>query len=186
MGIWGWNWFFKIPSFNFLSTTMKLPKKFEKFSKWSKKFKLHKKLNDGSLGYWEKYFRFSDMSLRYFKMHLKIFLEALFLELLELFRISKIHCRQILWNFELKLSHIKIRGSDYMVCNFFLDPTSRWFFKRGLAFPTRHTVLGAWPHAHSSKFFFEIWRFFLGDHKPVGVLWEEQTNFGARIEFWVP
>ena len=140
MGIWGWNWFFKIPSFNFLSTTMKLPKKFEKFSKWSKKFKLHKKLNDGSLGYWEKYFRFSDMSLRYFKMHLKIFLEALFLELLELFRISKIHCRQILWNFELKLSHIKIRGSDYMVCNFFLDPTSRWFFKRGLAFPTRHTV----------------------------------------------
>lgn len=80
------------------------------------------------------------MSLRYFKMHLKIFLEALFLELLELFRISKIHCRQILRNFELKLSHIKIRGSDYMVCNFFLDPTSRWFFKRGLAFPTRHTV----------------------------------------------
>ena len=112
----------------------------KKFSSWSKKFKLHRKLNDGSPGYWEKYFGVSDMFLRHFKMHLKNFLEALFLQLLELTKFSKNRCCHILWSFELKILRKKLRGSDYMMCNFLLDPMIRWFFRRGLAYPTRHTV----------------------------------------------
>ena len=61
----------------------------KKFSSWSKKFKLHRKLNDGSPGYWEKYFGVSDMFLRHFKMRLKIFLEAHFFELQEGVQIFK-------------------------------------------------------------------------------------------------
>ena len=52
---------------------------FEKISSCSKKFKWYRKLNDGSLGYWEKYFGVSDMLLRHFKLNLKFFLEAHFL-----------------------------------------------------------------------------------------------------------
>ena len=61
----------------------------KKFSSWSKKFKLHRKLNDGSPGYWEKYFGVSDMFLRHFKMRFKIFLEAHFFELQEGVQIFK-------------------------------------------------------------------------------------------------
>ena len=90
----------------------------KKFSSWSKKLKCYRKPNDGSPGYWEKYFRFSDVSLRYFKMHFKLFLEAHFLELLELFRISKIHCRQILWSWNFHI--LKFEGLTTWCVNFFL------------------------------------------------------------------
>ena len=127
-------------NFQFFSTSMKFPKKSKKFSSWSKKSKLHIKLNDGSPGYWEKYSGFSDMFLRHLNMHLKIFLEAHFWQLLELFKFSKNHCHQILWNFELKLLRKKLRGSDYMMCNWHHDPTISWFFNSGRAFVSGHTV----------------------------------------------
>ena len=127
--------------FQFLSTTMKFPKKIEKFSSWSKKFKCHRKLNDGSPGYWEKYFGVGNMFLRYFKLHLKIFLEAHFFTLQELVRFSKNHCRHILWNFELKRSpSMQNRKFYFIKCHYFFDPANRWFLRRGLAFVSGHPV----------------------------------------------
>ena len=99
--------FFQNSNFHFLSTTMKFPKFFEKFSSCSKKFFWHRKLNDGSPGHWEKYFEVGNLLLRCSKLHLKIFLEALFLQLLGLFRFSENHCRHMLWSIELKLLHMK-------------------------------------------------------------------------------
>ena len=57
---------------------MKFPKKFEKKSSWSKKFFWHRKLNDGSPGYWEKSCLVNNLLLRFLKLHLKIFLKASF------------------------------------------------------------------------------------------------------------
>ena len=132
--------------FQFLSTTMKFPKKFDKFSSWSKKFKRHRKLNDGSPGYWEKYFGVGNMFLRYFKLHLKIFLEAHFFTLQELVRFSKNHCRQILWNFELKRSpSMQNRKFYFIKCDYFFDPTNRWFLRRGGVFLGGHTVYSTSP-----------------------------------------
>ena len=51
----------------FLSTTMKFPKK-NQFWKWSKQFKRYWKLNDKSPGYWEKYFGVSEIFQRHFKI----------------------------------------------------------------------------------------------------------------------
>ena len=64
---------FQNSKFHFLSTTMKFPKKFEKFSSCSKKFFCHRKLNDGSPGHWEKYFGVGNLLLRCSKLHLNFF-----------------------------------------------------------------------------------------------------------------
>ena len=69
---------FQNSNFHFLATTMKFTKKFEKKSSCSKKIFWHRKLNDGSPGYWEKSCWVSNLLLRFLKLHLKIFLKASF------------------------------------------------------------------------------------------------------------
>ena len=153
--------FFQNFKFQFLSTTMKIPKKFEKISSCSKKFKWYRKLNDGSLGYWEKSCWVSNLLLRFLKLHLKIFLKALFLQLLGLFRFSENHCRHMLWSIGLKLAHMKDHMPGYIQCENFFDTTNGWFFRRGVVFPGGHTVIRnatdesivsySCPNSHDSK-----------------------------------
>ena len=116
-------WNFQNSKFHFFLTTMKFPKNFEKKSSCSKKFFWHRKLNDGSPGYWEKSCWVSNLLLRFLKLHLKIFLKASFLEALRLFKISKNHCRHILRDFELRfwLSDLE---SDFLLHNV---PLFFWF-----------------------------------------------------------
>ena len=119
---------------------MKSQKNFEKKSSCSKKFFWHRKLNDGSPGYWEKYCWVCSLLIRSFKLRLKIFLEAHFLEVLRLFKISKNRCRHILWSIGLKLAHMKDHMPGYIQCEIFFDTTNGWFYRWGLFFPMGHTV----------------------------------------------
>ena len=141
MGIWWYLGIFKIPSLNFFLTSMKFPKNFEKNSSCSKKFFWHRKLNDGSPGYWEKYCWVCSSLIRSFKLRLKIFLKAHFLEVLRLFKISKNHCCHILLSIGLKLAQMKDHMLGHIQCENLFDTTNGWFFRRGLFFPMGHTVL---------------------------------------------